>query len=169
MYYMEEIVADSSTIILLAKTTLLRMIATEKKIVITSMVKTEVLEKKEQDDAKIIFRLIQEELVTEHKEKMEYQKMSDDFGIGAGESEMLALAYKEKKKVATDDWRAIKACKVLDIKFITAIHCLIYLAKIKKLDVKMAKVKLKNLEKYGRYNSEIIKDARNIIEGEKNG
>jgi len=166
---MEVLIADSSTIILLAKVTLLRTFAGEKNIVITRMVKAEVLKKKELEDAKIISALLQEKIITETQKKSEFQKLMDDFGIGAGEAETIASAYKERNIVATDDWRAIKACKTLGIKFITAIHCLIYLVKNGKLDKKMARAKLKTLEKYGRYDTEIIRDVKNIIEGEKNG
>ena len=39
----------------------------------------------------------------------------------------------------------------------------------KKIDKKLALEKLKNLEKYGRYSVQIIKEAKIMIEGEKNG
>ncbi|MBS3138913.1 hypothetical protein J4207_04370 [Candidatus Woesearchaeota archaeon] len=164
-----DIVADSSTLILLAKVTLLKTFAEEKKLIITPMVKLEVFRKKEQEDAQIISTLLREALILQSERKAKFQKFVSDFNIGVGESEALAFAWNEKKILATDDWRAIKACKILGVKFITAIHCLLYLVEKGKLDKKMAVAKLKNLEKCGRYNSDIIKDAKNIIEGDNNG
>ncbi len=67
------------------------------------------------------------------------------------------------------DFRAIKACKALDIPFVTAIHCLLSLHKNKVIETKIAIEKLKKLEQYGRYKAAIIKDAENKINGEKNG
>ena len=163
-----DIVADSSTLILLAKATLLRSFAEEKKFIITPMVKLEVFRKNEQEDAQIISALLQEAIILQSNCNVEFQKFMSDFNIGVGEAEALVFALSEKKMLATDDWRAIKACKILSVKFITAIHCLIHLVEERKLDRKIALVKLKNLEKCGRYNSEIIKDAKNIIEGDTN-
>lgn len=70
--------------------------------------------------------------------------------------------------MATDDFRAIKACKVLDLKFVTAIHCLLSLHKNNIIETSIALEKLKKLEEYGRYNAAIIRDAENRIKGEKN-
>lgn len=92
-----------------------------------------------------------------------------DFGLGEGEAEALSLALRERCILATDDWRAIKACKILDVGFITAIHCLVALYRSKELDQRLALEKLKSLEKYGRYSVQIMKDARKMIEGDKNG
>ena len=159
-------VFDSSTLILLAKITLLKAFAKKNKVIITPKVKAEVLRKKELYDVKIIEHLIEEKLITESKSKFTSKKISMEFNIGEGESEALQLSWEIKSVLATDDWKAIKACKIIDIRFVTAIHCLIYLKNDGELDKKLALEKLKNLEKYGRYNQEIIKYVRKIIEGE---
>ena len=164
----EKIAADSSTLILLAKVTLLRDFTAEKNIVITSMVEAEVLKKKELEDAQIISALLKEKRIRKYNENIQFQQFMKDFRIEAGEAEALALAYHDKIILATDNSRAIKACKILGVKFITAIHCLIYLVKKGKIDRTMGRAKLKNLERFGRYNMDIIKDAKYIIEGEKN-
>lgn len=165
---MEELIGDASTVILLAKVTILRSFAQDSQVTITPQVKVEVLRKNKLDDAKIISALLQEKIIAESK-NADYQKFMDEFGIGPGEAEGLAVAYQQKKILATDDWRAIKACKILGVRFVTAIHCLIYLVKKGKIDQKMARAKLKNLENYGRYNTEIIKDAKTSFEGENHG
>jgi len=165
LYYMEKkYVFDASTIILLAKVTLLRTISGQWNIIITTGVKKEIMQKPESEDAQIIFHLIREEAV--HEVKALHTNTKKEFGLGMGEAETLQFAFEEEMIMATDDWKAIKACKIMGIKFVTAIHCLIYLYKNKFIEKKMALEKLKNLEKYGRYNTEIIKDARQQIQGD---
>ena len=132
------------------------------------MVEAEVLKKKELEDAQIISALLKEKRIRKYNENIQFQQFMKDFRIEAGEAEALALAYHDKIILATDNSRAIKACKILGVKFITAIHCLIYLVKKGKIDRTMGRAKLKNLERFGRYNMDIIKDAKYIIEGEKN-
>ncbi len=162
-------VFDSSTIILLAKITALRSFSKTKETIITKTITQEVFEKKESEDAVIIKQLIEEKIITDIKKDIEAKKIAKDFGIEAGEAEALAFAWKEKDIVATDDFRAIKACKALDIKFVTAVHCLLSLHKNRIVETTIALEKLKKLEKHGRYSATIIKDAEQMIKGEKNG
>jgi len=166
-------VFDSSTLILLAKATLLRSFTERNRVIITKVVEIESLAKKDSDDAKIISNLINTKLILKSTKKNSSTKFKIDFEMGEGETEALNLAFNEKFILATDDLRAIKACKILDVKFVTAIHCLIYLFKKGRLDLRLALEKLNSLERYGRYREEIIKDARSIIQnltrGEQNG
>ena len=161
-------VFDACTLILLAKVTVLRSFAKVKPIFVSKVVKAEIFKKKDADDCKIVEQLIQEGLIQELHSKPS-KKIEIDFKLGIGEAESLQLAFESRAVLATDDWRAIKACKILDMKFVTAIHCLIYLVRHDKIDKNIAIEKLKNLEKYGRYNNEIIKNAQKIIQGDKNG
>lgn len=92
-------------------------------------------------------------------------KIIKDFNINKGEAETLAIAKNKNLGIATDDRPTIKACKILDIKFATAIHFLIKLYEKGKLTKDMALEKLKNLENYGRYKEEILVNARKEIEG----
>lgn len=165
---MKKYIFDASTLILLAKVTILKRFADQKDIVITPTVKQEVLKKKDAEDTLIICRLIGDARIKESTQKIRAEKLMADFILGAGEAETICFALKNKEIVATDDFRAVKACKALDIPFITAIHCLIYISKKKELDVSLALEKLKALEKYGRYNKEIIKNAKKQITGETN-
>lgn len=166
---MKKYVFDASTLLLLAKITLLRSFSEISHIIIPQKVKSEALIKKEKDDAQIIERLIGGGKIQVVKDNVPSKKIVDDFRLGEGEAEALYIAVKEKMIIATDDLRAIKASKVLDIRFITAIHCLLLLYKKKKIDRQLALEKLKSLEMYGRYNTEIIKNTRKIIEGGTDG
>ncbi len=162
-------VFDSSTIILLAKVTILRSFSKAKETIITETVKQEVFEKKESEDAIIIRNVLEEQNIREYEGNIDFKRVATDFGIGAGEAEAITLAWKNKDIVATDDYRAIKACKALNIKFITAIHCLIFIRQKELIDIPLALEKLKKLEKLGRYTPAIIQDAQKIIKGENYG
>ncbi len=157
-------VFDASTAILLAKVTLLRTIASHWKIIITSLVKEEIFRKDNSEDAKIIQVLLEQKMINETNEKNSFT-FAEKFGLGIGEAEAIQFAAREEYIVATDDWKAIKTAKILGIQFVTAIHCLIYLHKNKMIGTKIALEKLKNLEKYGRYNAQIIKDTTKMIQG----
>jgi len=153
------IVFDSSTLILLAKIDLLRRITTRFKVIITKEVEKESVNK-ECFDAKLIGRLIKEEKIkvdriTRERDK---EKLEQDFNIEEGEASALLLAKTKNCPLATDDGPTIKACKVINIEFITAIHFLIRAYK-DNLGEDIAFAKLEKLKKYGRYSSRIIDDA----------
>ncbi|MBI5389613.1 hypothetical protein HZB01_04510 [Candidatus Woesearchaeota archaeon] len=159
-------VVDASTLILLAKVTNLKDFAQQYNLIIPASVKKESLFKKEAEDAQIITVLLEKRLLKESDEKLVVTSIMKNFGMGVGEAESLQLALQHKYRVATDDWRAIKACKILNLQFITAIHCLILLYQQKIFSREIALEKLKKLEKYGRYRTEIIANAEKRIRGE---
>ena len=160
------IIFDSSTLILLAKIELLRQIVSHFKVIITKEVEKEST-RKECFDAKLIAILIKEknievEEVTSEKSK---EKLRKDFNIGMGEASALLLAKIKNCPLATDDGPTIKTCKIINIKFVTAIHFLIKEYEGKSLNVDTALIKLQKLKNYGRYNLRIIEDAYERIKG----
>jgi len=162
-----EMVFDSSTLILSAKTELLGIVSEDIQIIIPKMVKAECA-RKDTFDAKLISALINNrkiEVGTANKEAVE--KLRRDFKIHAGEAEALALAFKKQLPLAVDDFPTIKACKILNIKFATAIHFLINIMEKGRIDREMALVKLEKLSLYGRYNRRIIDDAAKKLKGGK--
>ena len=162
-----KIVFDSSTLILLAKTELLGIVSDDIQIIISKMIMTE-CSVKNTFDAKLISSLIDNrkiEVVTANKEAV--SALCKDFRIHAGEAESLSIALKRKLSLAVDDLPAIKACKILNIQFTTAIHFLINVAGKRKIDREMALVKLEKLSLYGRYNKRIIDDAAKRLKGGK--
>lgn len=159
-------VFDSSTLILLAKVSLLRDIVQEINGLITDIVEDEST-KKDVHDAKVIRELIKEGLIGVVGVKPnELSKIKVDFNIQPGEASSLALAIKEKCFLATDDGPTIKACIILNVDFMTAVHFVVKLHKKRVLDKKMALEKLSGLEKHGRYKPQIIHDAKQRIEGD---
>jgi predicted nucleic acid-binding protein len=161
-----EIVFDASTLILLAKIELLREITGEVKVIIPEKVKTECLSKKG-IDALLISTLIKEKKIKVKKagNAEAIKKIQLDFRIEVGEAEALWLARRLKCPIAVDDGPTIKACKVIDQRFTTAIHFLLNLVSQDRLELPMAIAKLEKLSHYGRYHREIIEDATKHLKG----
>ena len=162
-----EMVFDSSTLILLAKTELLRGVSEDVQIIIPKMVETECT-CKDTFDAKLISTLIDNrkiEVVTANKESA--ATLCRDFKIHAGEVEALAIALKKQLPLAVDDLPTIKACKILNVQFTTAIHFLINTSEKRLINKEMSLAKLEKLSLYGRYNKQIIDDAAKRLKGGK--
>lgn len=157
---MKHIVFDASTIILLAKVSVLEIVSKEVEIIVPECVKKEIT-KKESFDAKLIDKLIKEKRIriekTSHKK---VNKLTEDFSIEKGEAEALEMAIAKKCIIATDDGVTIKSCKILNVKFTTAVHFLLRLYEKRVINKEIAQEKLKKLEIYGRYSYDIIKEAK---------
>lgn len=102
------------------------------------------------------------------KDKKLVVKLQDDFSLGKGEAEAIALGVSEGAKlVATDDKNGINACKLLRLPFTTAAGILIRSLEMELIKRSDALEKLERLAHYGRYKSSIIQDARVRLEGSK--
>lgn len=152
-------IADSSTLILLAKSGLLDIFIKNNKIKITNIVYEESTVEKESFDAKLISQRIRENKIQiKNIANMTlYSKLIHDFNLGKGEAESIALAFEEKDIVLSDDKKAINTCRILNIKFTTALNILVGLNKNKTINKEKAKIILKKLEDYGRYSQDLIK------------
>ena len=161
-----EIVFDSSSLILLAKVDILRIVADNYRVSIPDLVRNECTIKNS-FDAGLISAVINNGIIKVIKIEKQHSlnTLCKDFKIHRGEAEALALALQKKCPLAVDDLPTIKACKILNHKFITAIHFLINLADSGKIDRKSALVKLEKLSYFGRYNNRIIADAVKRIGG----
>ena len=92
-------------------------------------------------------------------------KLQGDFGLGRGEAEAIVLALAEKAQVlGIDDKNGINACKLLGIRFTTAIGILVRSREKELLTVSEALAKLTTLAKHGRYKESILEDARRRLE-----
>ena len=160
------LVLDASTLILLAKTELLPILLGEGKAVITPEVRDEATVREDLFDAKIVAQLVtQGKLDICSAEGKIAHRLVLDFRLGLGEASSIALAKELKAVLGTDDGVAIKACKILGIPFVTAIHFLIQIYERKELDCSLALVKLEKLQQFGRYNARILEEAIRYIEG----
>ena len=161
-----EMIFDSSTLILLAKIDLLRDSAEDVSIVIPAKVKEECLSKDSLD------ALLIRTLIAEGKIKVEgagnqeaVRKLRADFRIEAGEAQALWLGKRLGCPLAVDDGPTIRACNVLGVQFVTAIHFLISLRARGRLEIPLALAKLEALAAYGRYSRRIIEDAAQRLKG----
>ena len=161
-----EIVFDSSTLILLAKIEILRTVSEDFRIIIPGRIKEEST-RKDTFDSKLISSLIGAgniKVLKMAKQDMVIN-LCKDFGIHAGEAEALALAIDRNVPLAVDDLPAIKACKIVNRPFTTAIHFLLKVAASGKISRDTASVKLEKLTYYGRYSKRIIDDAYSRLRG----
>jgi len=160
---------DASTLILLAKADLLKDTLQEFQIIITDIVEKECMVK-DTFDAKLIHALISTDEIKVEKgfAKKEIDRIMKDFNINSGEASALLLAKKIEIPLATDDGLTIKACKILNVPFLTAIHFLLHIFERGIiLDPEMALVKMEKLDTFGRYSHRIIENAISRIKGEK--
>ena len=163
------IVFDSSTLILLAKIDMLELFVNDLsgKILIPEKVKRESCDVSA-IEVPFILKLIEKKKikVSHVKGKKEIRKLMDDFHLDSGEAEAIALALQKGYKIiATDDRNAIKACRLLNLDFITAISVLIRAYEKKVIGKEEALAKLERLVSEGRYSKKIINDARARIKG----
>ena len=163
-----KVVFDASTLILLAKIDLLRDSIGEMEAVIPEKVREECLAKNDHA-ALLIKTLINEGKIEVVKVQIagKLYEIKRDFKIHEGEAEALLLSISIECPLAVDDWPTIKACRVMGKAFSTAIHFLLNLAAIGKLDEKTALAKLDGLAVYGRYNGKILEDAAARLKGGK--
>jgi len=158
------IIFDASTLILLAKIDILKTTLSQYKGVMTECVKEEINYKNDFDAKQISEQIIKGKIpVFKNPKQQKINQILNDFPLGKGEASALILAKENEGIIATDDGMAIKVSKILEVKFVTAIHFLIRL----NLDKPVSLAKLELLQEYGRYSIKIINDAKErIIRGE---
>ena len=163
------IVFDSSTLILLAKKELLDMFLNsfDGIVAIPKVVREETCNKKTFDALLIEKRIEEEKIKVYEVEKKDLvKKLIEDFNLEDGEAEAIILCIERGSKIlATDDKNAINACKVLKIKFTTAINILIRAYEKQLIEREKALIKLDNLRVVGRYKEKIIEDAKRRVIG----
>jgi predicted nucleic acid-binding protein len=165
------LVFDSSTLILLAKADLLDLFVEDfgGRLAIPPNVRSEVLMGGKAETAQISNIISAEKIkVLKVKDQKLVEKFMDDFNLGRGEAEALALAFQEGAElVATDDKNAIRAAKMLKIDFVTAIAFAVRAFEKQLIEADEAKLKIEKLKSVGRYGKQIIEDA--LVRIEKGG
>lgn len=161
------IVFDSSSLILLAKTELLDIFL-EKfigEVLISQCVKEECFFKPTPDAHLIKMRIAEKKILLKNVRDMKRCKqIMKDFNMNLGEAETILLGQEFRALIATDDWNALKACKLLRLPHTSILSILIRLKERKVIDKKVAILKLEMLSEYGRYGESILKDVRNKLE-----
>ena len=162
------VVFDASTLILLAKIEILPIWLTRVQAVITTQVKAEATRQSELPDARIIAGLLAHQKIRVHPvDSKRIKRLEKDFRLDPGEASSVLLAKELNAVLGTDDGVAIKACKILEIPFVTAIHLLIQAHEDRLIGRQETLVKLEKLQRCGRYDSRILEDAVKLIQGGK--
>ncbi len=122
--YTQHIIADSCSLILLAKCNVLKALTEYSKVIIPEAVMKEITGKEainKYPNASLIAKYISEgriKIASVNKQNDEFNK-NLHASLGAGEQEVLLLSRQMKKSlVATDDGKAIKICRYFGIHFI---------------------------------------------------
>jgi len=164
-------ILDTSTLILLAKAELLEVLLGHigQHVLIPKVVEREACAVKKSLDTLLIERAIDDgELkVLTIKDRRICRKIAADFSLGSGEVEAIVLASSEEDLLGIDDRKGINACKLLGIPFTTAIALLVRMREKKILTRRQSLAALSKLDRFGRYKSEIVEDARVRLETEK--
>lgn len=165
------IISDSSSLILLAKSNILRPFAKNHKLIIPTKVYNETVEKgkeKGREDAYLVEKLTKEDKILVKKAKEnEKENIKDLFGITKGENSVIALAVeKNPDLVLMDDEKGIKACKTIGIDFSISADIIVGLFEKGRINKNKAMKALEKLEKYGWFEAKIIRDRKKKILGE---
>ena len=164
-------ILDSSTLILLAKAELLELFLGHfgQQVLIPKEVERETCSEKRSLDTLMIERAINDGKleVLAIKDRRICRKIAADFSLGSGEVEAIVLALSEEDLLGIDDKKGINACKLLGIPFATAIALLVRMREKKILTRRQSLAALSKLDRFGRYKSEIVEDARVRLETEK--
>lgn len=161
-------VFDSSTLILTAKMELLDLFLSEigMEVAIPRAVEEECCGNKTLD-ALMIQKAVDESRITVRgvRNRKLVLKLEQDFSMGRGEAETIALALQEKARlVGVDDKRGINACKLTGVPFTTAIAILLRSRQKGLIDRNDALARLSLLARHGRYKSSILEDAKRSLE-----
>jgi predicted nucleic acid-binding protein len=164
------LVFDASTLILLAKAELLDIFLDdyEGTPLVPGAVAVESTASSRPDALLIRQRIAEGRLkVEEVQESRVLGRLGLDFRLGAGEVAALALALEkgESALVATDDRSAIRACKVLRIRFVTSLGVLSRAVDKGLLTGDVGMRYLEKLRAYGRFKDELIEEVSRQIGG----
>jgi predicted nucleic acid-binding protein len=168
---MPRMIADSSSLILMAKCSLLEIVCGLFELIVPAGAAAEVASGdlvRKYPDAALISDLISGKAITVQSPGSAGLPLP--ISLHQGEKEALLLAMKlGKPLLATDDGKAIKAARFLKIPFIITPKIVIELLRLQKISFEKAHSSLEKLGKIGRYSPEIIADALVSLMEEKDG
>jgi len=164
------VICDSSFLILISKIEMLDLlIEAFKEIIIPQAVYIESVKQgklfKKMDAFLIEERIKKKKIIVGDIENLsEKDRLIKDFGIHEGEAEAI-LIYLEKSAnlLGTDDYKTIKVCKILDIKYFTTPIFIMRSFLNKIISKEIALLKFEQLLEFGWYNEAIIIDFKNNI------
>ena len=163
------LVFDSSTLILIAKIEIMDLFLEDvgMEVAIPAAVEAECWGGKKTLDALMIRKALDESriIVRKVRSRKVIAQMEEDFNLGRGESEAIALALQERARlVGIDDKNGINACKLAGIPFTTAVGIVVRSRQKGLVDLNNALMKLSALARWGRYRDSIIEEAKLRLE-----
>jgi hypothetical protein len=163
------LIFDSSTLILIAKVELLDAFLNDigMEIAIPQAVEDECCGGKKTLDALFIRKALDESRIKVRsvRNRKLVAKLEEDFSMGRGESEAIALAMQEEALlVGIDDKNGMNACKLAGIPFTTAAGILVRSCEKGLIGRGDALAKLSALAKFGWYRNDLLEDARLRLE-----
>ena len=164
---MNNILLDTSTLVLLAKLDILGPLAEEARVMIPEAVRVEATRKRELWDAKLIYRLVKEKKI--HVVREEQKPLADtvgrDFALGKGEASAVILAKARGLLLGIDDKQGIRACKVLGIRFTTTLAVIMRFYEKGILNADQTIAKIEKLRTYGWYQAGLLEKVLMEIKG----
>lgn len=161
---------DACSIILLARATVLELLAEWRELLIPRHVYGEVVVGKKEKfmDALLTERLCLEKkiMVKESKNRKLLEKMKYDFGLGSGEAEAIVLSLEEKSAVLTDNRQGRKLSKIHGLPLLGSLEIVSGLYENKKIDRGKALDALQKLKRFGWFDDYLI---QHCIEEVENG
>jgi hypothetical protein len=163
------LIFDSSTLILIAKVELLDAFLNDigMEIAIPQAVEDECCGGKKTLDALFIRKALDESRIKVRsvRNRKLVAKLEEDFSMGRGESEAIALAMQEEALlVGIDDKNGMNACKLAGIPFTTAAGILVRSCEKGLIGRGDALAKLSALAKFGWYRNDLLEDAKLRLE-----
>ena len=167
MYH--KLVSDSSSLILLAKSDMIKYVLEKNIIVIPKSIYEETVDKgklKGFEDSYIIENYIQKSKIKIAEPSNNTKEIVEKLcNLHLGERDVIALAIDKKLKVLCDDKKGRNACEVFGLEAVTALNILNDLFDRKRISKKMALTILLKLQNYGWYKENLINHVKNKIEG----
>jgi predicted nucleic acid-binding protein len=168
---MLRLIADSSSLILLAKCGLLERLSERCELVVPLTVVNEVASEdlvRMYPDAALIAELISNGAISVKDPAA--SEIIAPISLHEGERQALMLAKEiEGALLATDDGKAIKAARFLKIPFIISPRIVTELFRLRAISTKEARHSIHKLGQIGRYSPEIIADALVSLMEQKDG
>ena len=159
------LVLNSSTLILIAKATLLpAFLDLAKKVAITNIIYKEISKKDSFENLTIKKEIEKGRIKIEHIEEKFYLNLLKQFRMDEGEASAFALCINKKyKMILTDDKELIKLCKIENVKFISAMAIAAILFKRKIINKSEALEKIEKLQSYGRYSNDVYNYFKSMV------
>jgi len=167
------IIIDASSIILLAKASILETVTGIDKVLISDGVYKEVSRGKEtgKPDSLLLERLLQEGKINlKTADKSSVDSLKKSFGIFAGENETISIAQETGARfVLIDDRKGINVCKALNLPFMTAIDVNIDLYENKLITFQKALDSFEKIKKFGWIGQDILDSREKRLKERRSG